>query len=313
MTPQPSSGVGADRPAGDPLAEIARIWRQFWFTPVSSGPLAWVRIGAATVGLLLVWSYAADLEAWFGTTGVLPVETVREWRSPLGFSLFDHAATPAARGGLVAVTAAALVSLLVGFATPVAAPLSAVLWASLLHRGPMLAGPADDCLAVLLWCLVIGPSGEHVSVDGWLRSRAGRPAPGPSVRAAVARGLLLVHGSAIAGAAVLSQLKGDAWWDGLAAWYLAAGPQSRLSWLSTAFTESEYLTNLVTHAVTLAEVSFAVGLWWRPTRRFMARGGLLFWPLLGLLAGEPFWGVTMALFGLPSAVESLDDSVPHPA
>ncbi|MFM8891255.1 MAG: hypothetical protein ACKOTB_06460, partial [Planctomycetia bacterium] len=139
------------------------------------------------------------------------------------------------------------------------------------------------------------------------------PAPGPTVRAAVARGLLLVHGSAIAAAAVLAQLKGDAWWDGLAAWYLAAGPQSRLPWLLPAFAASEYLTNLVTHAVTLGEVSFAVGLWWRPTRRIVARGGLLFWPLLGLLAGEPFWGVTMALFGVPSAVESPDDGVSHPA
>lgn len=313
MTRQASSTVAADRPAFDPLAEVVRTWQQFWFTPATSGPLAAVRIGAAVVGLLLLWSYAADLETWFGQTGILPVETVREWRSPLGFSLFDHATTPAARGGLVAVTAAALVSLLVGFATPVAAVMSAVLWASLLHRGPMLAGPADDCLAVLLWCLVIGPSGEHLSVDGWLRARAGRPAPGPTVRAAVARGLLLVHGSAITAAAVLAQLKGDAWWDGLAAWYLAAAPQSRLPWLLPAFAASEYLTNLVTHAVTLAEVAFATGLWWRPTRRLVACGGLLFWPLLGLLAGEPFWGVTMALFGLPFAVEPVGAAVSHPA
>ncbi|MFM8890311.1 MAG: hypothetical protein ACKOTB_01590, partial [Planctomycetia bacterium] len=162
MTRASSSRVGADRPAGDPLAEIACIWQRFWFTPVSSGPLAWVRIGAATVGLLLLWSYAADFEAWFGTTGILHVVSVQEWRSPLGFSFFDHAATPAARGFLLAATVAAFSALLVGFATPVAAVLSAVLWASLLHRGPMLAGPADDCLAVLLGCWVIGPSGEHL-------------------------------------------------------------------------------------------------------------------------------------------------------
>ena len=61
-----------------------------------------------------------------------------------------------------------------------------------------------------------GPAGEHFSIDRWLGDRAGRPAPGPSVRASIAGGLLKVHASAIAVAAVLAQLKGDAWWNGLA-------------------------------------------------------------------------------------------------
>jgi hypothetical protein len=61
-----------------------------------------------------------------------------------------------------------------------------------------------------------GPAGEHFSIDRWLGDRAGRPAPGPRVRASIAGGLLKVHASAIAGAAVLAQLKGDAWWNGLA-------------------------------------------------------------------------------------------------
>jgi hypothetical protein len=120
--------------------------------------------------------------------------------------------------------------LLIGLGTPVVAPLAAVLWASLLHRGPMLAGPADDCLSILLWCLAIGPAGEHLSVDRWLRNRAGRPALAPSLRASIAQGLLQVHASAIAAAAVLAQLKGDAWWNGLAAWYLAAPPASCRCW-----------------------------------------------------------------------------------
>ena len=303
MTRQASATIAGGRPTGGGRMSVSHVWQRFWFTPAASGPLAPVRIGAAAVGLLLLWSYAADFEAWFGPAGILPVESVSQWRSPLAFSLLDHAATPAARIAFVAATAAALTMLLVGFATPVAAVLSAVLWASLLHRGPMLAGPADDCLAVLLWCLAIGPAGEHLSIDAWLRSRAGLPTAGPTVRAAIARGLLRVHGSAIAAAAVLAQLKGDAWWDGLAAWYLAAGSQSRLAWLLPAFAASEYLTNLVTHLVTLVESCFAVGLWWLPTRRFVACGGLIAWPLVGLLAGEPYWGVTMALFGLPSAVE----------
>lgn len=278
-----------------PLAALATGWNRFWFTPTDSRPLALVRIGTATVALALWWSYAADLQAWFGPAGVLPVDTVRQWRSPAGWSLFDWATPPLVLNTIFGGLGVVFVLLLVGLGTPVIAPLAAVLWASLLHRGPMLAGPADDCLSILLWCLAIGPAGEHFSVDRWLADRGGRPAPAPSGRAGIAIGLLKVHATAIAVAAVLAQLKGDAWWNGLASWYLAAGPQSRATGLMPLLAGSEYLTNLLTHAITLFEILFAVGLWCTPTQRLVARTGLIGWPLVGLLAGEPFWGLTMAL------------------
>jgi len=292
-TPDPSSTGG--------IAAVGDAWTRFWFSPSDSRPLALVRIGAAAIALAAWWSYAADLQAWFGPAGVLPADTVREWRSPYGFSLFDWAATAPALQALFGATGVVFALLLVGFATPVVAPLAAVLWASLLHRGPMLAGPADDCLSILLWCLAIGPAGEHFSIDRWLGDRAGRPAPGPSARAGIAISLLQVHASAIAVAAVLAQLKGDAWWNGLAAWYLAAGPQSLAGDLMPILARSEYLTNLLTHSVTAFEILFAILLWCGPAQRLVARIGLVAWPLLGLLAGEPLWGLALAFFALPAA------------
>jgi hypothetical protein len=288
--------------ADGPAAAMAAAWNRYWFTPTDSRPLALVRIGTAAVALMLWWSYAADVQTWFGPAGVLPVDTVRQWRSPAGFSLFDWASTSASLSMLFGGLGVMVVLLLVGLATPVVAVLSAVLWASLLHRGPMLAGPADDCLSILLWCLAVGPAGEHFSIDRWLGDRAGRPAPGPSVRAGIATGLLQVHASAIAVAAVLAQLKGDAWWNGLAAWYLAAGPQSLAADLMPLLARSEYLTNLLTHSITAFEIMFAVLLWYAPTQRLVARIGLAGWPLLGLLAGEPLWGLSLALFALPLAL-----------
>jgi hypothetical protein len=293
-TPDPSSTGG--------IAAVGDAWTRFWFSPSDSRPLALVRIGAAAIALAAWWSYAADLQAWFGPAGVLPADTVREWRSPYGFSLFDWAATPPVLQPLFGATGLVFALLLVGFATPVVAPLAAVLWASLLHRGPMLAGPADDCLSILLWCLAIGPAGEHVSFDRWLGGRGNRCAPVASWRASISQGLLQVHATAIAVAAVLAQLKGEAWWDGLAAWYLAASPRSGAAGLLPLLERSEYLTNLLTHGVSAFEILFAVGLWCGPTQRFVARVGLVGWPLVGLLAGEPLWGLAMALFALPLAV-----------
>lgn len=286
----------------DVLAAIGEAWNRFWFGARDSRPLALVRIGAAAIAIALWWSYAADLQTWFGPAGVLPADTVREWRSPYGFSLFDWATTPLALTVLFGAMGVVFALLLVGFATPVVAPLAAVLWASLLHRGPMLVGPADDCLSILLWCLAIGPAGEHFSVDRWFADRAGRQAPTPGWRASISLGVLSVYATAITVAAVLAQLKGDAWWDGLAAWYLAAGPRGEAAGLLPLLDRSEYLTNMLTHAITGFEILFAIGLWCAPTARLVARTGLVAWPLVGMLAGEPFWGLAMALFALPGAV-----------
>lgn len=284
------------------VSSVADAWERFWFTPAESGSLAFVRIAAAGIGLGLLWSYASDLQDWLGPTGVLPTEMVREWRTPWGVSLFDWVIAPSSVAALFTATCVAFGLLLVGLATPVVAPLCAVLWASLLHRAPMLAGPADDCLAVLLWCTAVGPAGRQWSIDRILGDRRGRPTPTPSVRARIARGLLLVHASAITVSTLVAQLKGDAWWDGMAAWYLASAPGCRLPWLRGACEASEYFTNLVTHGIVVFEVAFAAGLWCRPMRRPVARIGLVCWPLVGLFAGEPFWGLAMAAFGLPAAV-----------
>jgi hypothetical protein len=111
-----------------------------------------------------------------------------------------------------------------------------------------------------------------------------------------------VYATAITVAALLAQLKGAAWWDGLAAWYLATGPRSGAAGLVPMLERSEYLTNLLTHGVTAFEILFAIGLWCGPTQRLAARVGLVGWPLVGLLAGEPLWGLAMALFALPIAM-----------
>ena len=280
---------------------VADHWLAFWFTPADPRPLAVVRILAAGIGLCLLWSYAADLLAWFGPGGLIDPATAAAWRSPFGCSLYDLATSVVAVRLLFGATVLVFVLLLAGLGTPAVSLAAPVLWASLLHRGPMLAGPADDCLAVLLWCLAVGRAGRAFSLDRLLADRAGRPASAASIRCRIAEGLLLVHASAIAVAAALSQLKGDVWWDGTAAWWLAARRESRLLDLTGLYSRSEYLMNLVTHAIPLFEIAFAVGLWPAVTRRPVARIGLVAWPLLGLLAGEPLWGLALAATCVPAA------------
>ena len=291
------------RPVDDPSSETAGIgetWTRFWFAPADARPLAVVRILAAALGLLLLWSYAGDLKAWFGPGGMIPQDVAAEWRPRFGFSLFDQATSAAALQILFVATVVAFVALFLGIGSRIAALVSAVLWASLLHRGPMLVGPADDCLAVLLWCLAVGPCGRALSIDRCLTERSGgRPLPA-SAWARVSLGLLQVYASAITVAAVLAQLRGDTWWDGTAAWWLAVRA-SRVVDLTPLYAGSEYLMNLVTHAIVAFEILFSLGLWFSATQRTIARIGLVAWPLVGILAGEPLWGVAMAIFAVPLA------------
>ena len=97
MTTRATTAAVTSRDTGPGAFDaIGRTWDRFWFTPVDSRPLAVVRIASAALALALWWSHADDLQAWFGPTGILPVDAVQEWRSPYGFSLFDRASTATA-------------------------------------------------------------------------------------------------------------------------------------------------------------------------------------------------------------------------
>ncbi len=298
-----SDRTPASRPPAnvEQTLDLGRAWLRFWFEPADPRPLAVVRMLTGLLGLLLAASYAADLERWFGPAGMLSTEAVATWGSRPSASLFAVASTPAFLWTAFAVLLLALVAVMVGLFSQLACLVAAVLWASLLQRGPMLAGPADDCLSVLLWCLTVGPCGADWSIDRLLQERRGLPAPGKSPWARVSLGLLRVHVTVIALAVILAQLKGDVWWDGTAAWWLADRPSQLLA-LTSLFRRSEYLMNLATHAIVGFEIVFAVGLWWALSRRPLARIGLIAWPLVGVLVGEPYWGAAMAIFCVPDAV-----------
>ncbi len=283
----------------------AVTWEKFWFLPATASRLAVVRILAGLLGVALAWSWGTDLVGWFGDGGIVSPAVLEAWRSPTAVSLFDFVRSPPALWALFLAGVIAFVLLAAGAATPIVAPLAAIFWASLLHRAPMLAGPADDVLAAMLWCLVVSRAGDTLSVD---RMLAGRE-PAPSWRNRTALGLLRIHASVIAAAAILSQLKADIWWDGTAAWWLASRESSRIG-IAGILARSEWLTNLVTHAITLFEGAFALGLWQRLCRPLVAWAGIICWPLIGLLAGETFWGGAMAILSFACLPTAEDDTRP---
>ena len=67
--------------------------------------------------------------------------------------------------------------------------------------------------------------------------------------------------------------------------------------------------NLVTHAIVAFEILFAAGIWFQATRRTVARVALVAWPVIGLLAGEPLWGLAMGVLAVPLADVVADAAV----
>jgi hypothetical protein len=280
---------------------IGQTWEGYWFLPSGSQSLAVVRIMTGMLGLLLCMSYWNDLSGWFGPSGWLPVDSVTAWRSPFAFSIFDASGTNAGLTSTFFVLVFLFILLTIGFVTPITSLLTALGWASLLHRGPMLAGPADDCMAVLLWCLVVGTSGEHFSVDAMLHRKLGWQPPRARVRSRIALGLLQIHAVVISGAALLSQLKGDVWWNGTAIWWIATRKPGRLFDVTDVLLQSEYVCNVLTHGIILWEALVVGGIWFASTQKVIARAGLVIWPIVGILTACPLWGMVMAVMTIPLA------------
>ena len=281
---------------GTPAVDPAAAWNRFWFRPATAGRLATVRFAAGLLGLLLLRTWSDDLVTWFGDEGMVPPDVLAVWRAGPALAVLDPVSGRVGLSVVLLVGCLLFGCLAAGALTAVTAPLAALFHAALLHRGPMLAGPADDVLAAILWCLVVGRSGDALSVDRLRAARSGG-GPGPSWRNRVAEGLLRVHASALAAAAFVSQIKADVWWNGTAARHLAEREASRPG-LAGAFAASEYLTNLVTHSIPCFEIAFARAVWPAATRRAAARAGMVGWPLVGLLAGEPAWGAAMGILAL---------------
>jgi hypothetical protein len=292
-------------------------WTRFWFTPTDPATLSVLRILTALVALTWYLSYLPDLERFFGPDGWLSLPAVQQWRGPLRvFSVFDYATTSASLAFLYGLGVVALVAMAVGLASRVATVVSFVWVVSLVWRAPMLAGPIDDVLPMLMFYLCLGPSGAACSIDAWWRRRrAAKPAtqrtasaasawaqqaaaaPQRSSAANVALRLIQVHLVLIYVSMTLAQLKGQAWWVGMALWNLIALPDSPLVDL-TFLHDYPVLVNFWTHAVTAIEIAFVVLVWNRWTRPLVLTLAALMWFSLALVTGMVLFAIAMIVAGL---------------
>jgi uncharacterized membrane protein YphA (DoxX/SURF4 family) len=154
-------------------SEFGRGWNRFWFTPVSSAPLGLIRLVIGLVAIFWYLSFYPDLQFFFGPDGIIDPNTLEQWRGPVAvFSIFDWPQSAASLWFTYWVGLGALVLFTVGLFSRVTSVVAFVVVISLIHRGPMLARPMEDVLAMVMLYLCIGPSGGAFSLDRLWRKQS---------------------------------------------------------------------------------------------------------------------------------------------
>jgi hypothetical protein len=278
-------------------SEFGRGWNRFWFTPVSSAPLGLIRLVIGLVAIFWYLSFYPDLQFFFGPDGIIDPNTLEQWRGPVAvFSIFDWPQSAASLWFTYWVGLGALVLFTVGLFSRVTSVVAFVVVISLIHRGPMLARPMEDVLAMVMLYLCIGPSGGAFSLDRLWRKQSSSTgdsiATPPSTSANIALRLIQVHLALIHFAMAIGQLRDDSWWMGRAMWGFIGKTDSAyidMTWLA----DYMYLLNLWTHGIVIFEFAFALLIWNRLARPILFAAAVLVWGSVALVSGMVDFALVM--------------------
>jgi hypothetical protein len=225
------------------------------------------------------------------------------------WSFWFHVTDPAAARLLHAGVLLVMLLFTVGLCSRITSVLTWLAALSYIQRSPMTLFGMDTIMIVLLFYLMIGPSGAALSVDRLLAGRRARraggtlPPPEPSVSANLALRLMQVHFCFIYLAAGLSKLLGGSWWSATALWWTLANYEftplrfafyeDALRWLCRhRWLWEVVMTGGVFYTLVL-EISFPFLVWGRRTRGLMLLGAVLLHTGIALTMGLIGFGLFM--------------------
>lgn len=238
-------------------------------------------------------------------------------RGVYAFSIWFHVTDPfwmAVMQGLIVV-----VTLLfaVGFCTRITSALTWLAAVSYMQRSPMTLFGGDTIMNVLLFYLMIGPSGAALSVDRlivhWLArrkaEREGIPVPvwkppQPMISANFALRLMQVHFCFIYFASGTSKLLGGNWWNGTAIYYTMANYEfaplrywyysASLRWLCQHRWLWEIFMEGGSFFTLGLEISLPLLVWNRRLRPYYVAASMLLHTMIALTMGLVVFSLLMA-------------------
>jgi hypothetical protein len=239
-------------PAEEPLESLrdfGRGWDRFWFAPSDPTTLGLMRLLSGIVVLYCTFCYSFDLlsyvsprEAWLDEKVTTPLRTYWQtqtfpdnWTGPPivvrqgqeSWSVFFHLYEPHWIWTAHILILIATLLFTVGFATRITSVITFLGAVSYIWRAQTSLFGLDAMMIVLLFYLMIAPSGAALSIDRWLQVRRERKRlrdPNavvplrPLASATFATRLFQIHFCIIYMAAGTAKLLGAAWWNGTALW-----------------------------------------------------------------------------------------------
>jgi Vitamin K-dependent gamma-carboxylase len=245
------------------------VWERFWFAPGKTSTLAVFRIAFGVVILGWAISLAPPLYSFFSDDGILPAQPDS---GPGSWGILQLFSSQAAVTVLYLLLLVAATSLIVGFASRLAA---LVVWVGLVsfgRRDPWILNSGDLMLSVLAFYLVLAPSGAALSVDRWLRARA-RFWTFP-VRSMWPLRLIQVQVSMLYFFAVWEKVRGQTWNDGTAVSYAFRIEDLERFPLPSFLTDSLVISNVLTFGTLAMELALAILVWNRKLRPWVLLGGV---------------------------------------
>lgn len=251
------------------MARAWTAWERFWFTPAQTSTLALFRIAFGVVILGWAISLAPSLYSFFSDDGVLPGHPDSGTGS---WGVLQLTSTPAAVTVLYLLLVVAAISLIVGFASRLAA---IVVWVALVsfgRRDPWVLNSGDLMLAVLAFYLMLAPSGAALSIDRWLGARS-RFWEFP-LRSIWPLRLIQVQVGIVYFFAVWEKVRGQTWNDGTAVSYAFRIEDLERFPVPSFITDSLVLSNVLTFGTLGMELALAILVWNRKLRPWVLLGGV---------------------------------------
>ena len=268
-----------------------RDWKAFWFAPISARPLGLFRI---VVGVCMLYQLAllsVDLDYWFTDRGLLQGAEARELAGPLRPSPLQYIQDPTSVRVFFAATAAVAVMFTVGWHTRVASTLLFFMNLSIHHRNiPTNCGP-DELLLVMLFYLMLAPSGAAYSLDARRIARR-RGAPAEPLIVPWAQRLIQLQLSMIYLDTAILKCNGATWLGGTAMHFVFENHEiGRFDW--SWFCQYPVVISVMTHVALLVEFLLPFLLWFRQTRPYMIAAGLILHGIILFVINVPLFGELM--------------------
>lgn len=272
----------------------------------SPGPLAFFRVGVATVALVrmaALWPSLLDVFGQYGFVqwaitrsnldSYLPhIGNVALLLKPLGVSA-DQTVT-----GLALLDVAVLLALAAGWHTRACAIAAFALDILFIHAAGGLLYGADIFIHIAFFYLVFMPSGDAFSLD----VRAGRRPNRPSVAAGLTRRILQLHLVIVYVSSGIEKAMGPQWWNGDAIWRSVALPAFRgpayLTFDLSALANVPWVPLASGWLVLLVETGYGAFIWWRGTRLVWLCLTLGMHLFIGVFLGMALFAAIMSLLNL---------------